>query len=152
MAEAVQRFESECDSRQYEKKIAALTKKLQTRLKSNDPNTLKAWSDALAKLSEGDHYLLFLAGVDTIAPPHDSLRLWVTALLIVLVGVGLIALVPEHAAGPFSREKQAFVMWLIAVSVVSAFLLLGLVLGQESANDSVAKLVSKIFGDHAAKR
>jgi hypothetical protein len=62
MAEAVQRFESECDSRQYEKKIAALTKKLQTRLKSNDPNTLKAWSDALAKLSEGDHYLLVLAG------------------------------------------------------------------------------------------
>src|SRR5690242_13898189 len=78
MAEAAQRFESEYDSRQYEKKIAALIKKLQTRLKSDDPNTLKAWLDALAKLSEGDHYLLVLARVDAASPhrpPHDFLKL-----------------------------------------------------------------------------
>jgi hypothetical protein len=155
MAEAAQRFESEYDSRQYEKKIAALIKKLQTRLKSDDPNTLKAWLDALEKLSEGDHYLLVLARVDAAPPhrpPHDFLKLCVTALLIVVVGVGLMALLPEQAAGPFVREKSAFVMWLIAIIGLSGFLLLALLLGRERANDILDTLISKIFGDPAGKR
>jgi hypothetical protein len=152
MAEAAQRFESEYNSRQYEKKIALLAKKLQRRLESEDPATLEAWSDALAKLSKGDHYLLVLVRVDTKArrPPHDLLKLCVTALLIVLAGVGLIALLPEHATG--SREKSAFLMWLIAASAASVFLLLTLLLGREKADHVVATLISKIFGDSAGKR
>lgn len=155
MAEAAQKFESEYDSRQYEKKIASLIKKLQTRLKSDDPNTLKTWLDALEKLSEGDHYLLVLARLDSPPPhrlPHDFLKLCVTALLIVVVGVGLMALLPEQAIGPFAREKSAFVMWLIAVIGLSAFLLLALLPGRERANDVLATLISKIFGDPGAKR
>lgn len=154
MPETAQRFESEYDSGQYEKKIAALTKKLQKRLKSDDPKTLKAWLDALKKLSEGDHYLLVLVQADT-APqrlPYDFLKLCLTALLIVLVGVGLMALLPEHATGTFARERSAFFTWLIAVIAISIFLLLILILGRERANDLVATLISKIFGDPTAKR
>lgn len=118
MAEAAQRFESEYDSRQYEKKIAALINKLQKRLKSEDPNTLKAWSDALGKLSEGDHYLLLLARLNVESshrPPYDFLKLCVTALLIVVAGVGLMRLLPEQATGTFAREKSAFIMSRIAI-------------------------------------
>jgi hypothetical protein len=154
MAETAQRFESEYDSGQYEKKMAALIKKLQKRLKSDDPKTLKAWSHALKKLSEGDHYLLVLVRADTAPqrPPYDFLKLCLTALLIILVAGGLMALLPEHATGPFAREKSAFVLWLIAVIAVSIFLLLILILGRERANDLIASLVSKIFGDPTAKR
>lgn len=75
-----------------------------------------------------------------------------TALLIVLVGLGFIAFLPEHVPGPFAREKPAFVMWFIAVIALSIFLLLALIIGRERANDFVATLLSKIFGDAAAKR
>lgn len=155
MAEVAQKFESVCDSREYEKKIAALIKKLQTRLKSDDPNTLKAWLDALEKLGEGDHYLLVLARVEVAPPqrpPHDFLKLWVTALLIVVVGLALMALLPEHGTGPFAREKSAFVIWLIGIIGVLGFLLLGLLLGRERANDVLSILISKIFGHPGTKR
>lgn len=154
MVETAQRFESEYDSGQYERKMAALIKRLQKRLKSDDPKTWKAWSHALKKLSEGDHYLLVLVQADRALqrPPRDFLKLCLTALLIVLVALGLMALLPEHATGPFARERSAFVLWLIAVIAVSIFLLLILVLGRERANDLIASLVSKIFGDPTAKR
>jgi hypothetical protein len=154
MAEAAQRFGSEYDSRQYEKKIATLIKKLQKRLKSEDPNALKAWSDALAKLSEGDHYLLVLARLNVESPhrpPHDFLKLCVTALLIVVVGVALMGLLPEQATGTFAREKSAFIIWLIAIIGLSGFLLLALLLGRQRANDILGTLIAKIFGDPGGK-
>lgn len=154
LVETAQRFESEYDSAQYERKMAALIKNLQKRLKLDDPKTWKAWSHALKKLSAGDHYLLVLVQADMASqrPPHDFLKLCLTALLIVLVALGLMALLPEHATGPFARERSAFVSWLIAVIAVSIFLLLTLVLGRERANDLIASLVSKIFGDPTTKR
>lgn len=154
MPETAQRFESEYDSEQYQKKIAVLTKKLQKRLKSDDPKKLKAWSDALKKLSEGDHYLLVLVQADTTPqrPLYDFLKLCLTALLIVLVGLGLMALLPAYATGPFAREKSAFILWVIALIATSIFLLLILILGRERANDLLTPLVSKIFGNPTAKR
>src|SRR5690348_3589845 len=103
-------FESKFDSEQYETKIVDLTKKLKKRLKSDDPNALKAWWDALEMLRQGDHYLLVLTQTDTTPrrPRHDFLKLCLTALLIVLVGLGLMAFLPE-----LSREKSAFIIWLI---------------------------------------
>ena len=154
MAETAEKFESEYDSGQYEKKVTALTKRLQKRLESDDRKALKAWSDALRKLSQGDHYLLVLTTVDASSPRprHDFLKLCITALLIVLAGGGLMALLSEHALGSFARERAAFVIWLIAVAAVSVFLLLSLIIGRKRANDLLGTLVSKIFADPAAKR
>ena len=154
LPESAPDFESEYDSSPYEKKIATLTKRLKKRLESEDPKTLEAWSDALEKLREGDHYLLVLVQAETSPqrPPYDFFKLFLTALLIVLIPVALVALLPEHATEPFSREKSAFVLWLIAVTAISMFLLLRLILGRERANDLISSLVSKIFGDTSAKR
>ncbi len=154
MAEAAKKFESEYDSRQYDRKIATLIKNLQKRLKPEDPNALKEWSDALGKLSEGDHYLLVLARLNVESPhrpPHDCLKLCVTVLLIVVVGVGLMGLLPEQATGAFAREKSAFIIWLIAIIGLSGFLLLALLLGRQRANDILGTLISKIFGDPGGK-
>lgn len=157
MAETAQKFENECDSGQYEKKINALTKRLHTRLQSDDPLTLKAWSDALRKLNEGDHYLLVLisATASSRRPPHDFLKLCMTALVIILIGIliggGLMALLPEDSTGPLGREKSAFLIWLLAAIAASVLVLLSLIMGRQKVNDLLVTLMSKISGGPKAK-
>ena len=84
-------------------------------------------------------------------PPHELLKLCVTALLIVVVGVGLMGLLPEHSTGRFAREKSAFIIWFVAIIGLSGFLLVALLLGRQRANDILGTLMSKIFGDPGGK-
>jgi hypothetical protein len=153
MTEAAQKFENECNSTEFGKKIKTLTKRLQKRLESEDRQTLKAWSDALVKLSEGDHYLLVLtaASARPVRPRHDILKLWITALVVILIGGAFLALLPDHSGGPLAREKSAFVMWVVAAIVAAAFLLLLLIVGRQRANDLLGTLLAKIFGEPTAK-
>jgi hypothetical protein len=154
MSETAQRFESECDAGRYEKKISALTKRLQTRLRSDDPETLKALLDALQRLSQGDHYLVVLTSGNTSPerPTRDILKLSITALLIVMAGCGLMFLLPDRAASPFDREKSGFFIWLIAAIAGVSFAWLSFIAGREKANEIVDKLVSRIFGETARRR
>jgi hypothetical protein len=149
MTETAQDFENACDSGQYETKIKALTKRLRRRLQLHDRQTLQLWSAALQMLSEGDHYLLVLTNPNASSrrPPHDALKLCITALVIILIGGGVIALLPEHSAGPLAREKLAFWVWSFAALTVSLFLLLSLTVGRQRTND----LLAKIFREPPAK-
>jgi hypothetical protein len=144
MAETAQEFENKCDSGQYEKKIGILTDRLQKRLQSDDRETLKAWSDALRKLSEGDHYLLALTRANACSqrPTHDFLKLCIAALIIILVGGGLLL---EYSPVQSAREEWAFFMWLLAALVASVYLLLSVVVGRQRARYLLQALMSKIF-------
>lgn len=155
MADTAHIFERECNSEQYETKITALAKKLEQRLKSDDPKAFKAWSNALEKLSKGDHYLLVLTQTDEARgrPHYDLLKLCLTALLIVIiVGLGLMAFLPEHGTGLPAREKSAFILWLIALIAASALPITTLIAGREKANDLLSMLISKMFGGPPPKR
>ena len=151
MAETAQHFENECDSEQYETKIRALTKRLQRRLQLHDRQTLQLYSVALRMLGEGDHYLLVLTNVSTRRPPHDALKLCITALVIVLIGGGIMALLPEHSAGLLAREKLAFWVWSVAALAVVLFFLLSLTIGRQRINDLLATFISKIFREPTTK-
>jgi len=153
MTEVAQTFENECNSTEFEKKIRTLTERLRKRLESEDRQTLKAWSDALRKLSEGDHYLLVLteASAWSRRPPHDILKLLITALAVVLIGGAFLAFFSEYSGGWLPREKAAFTIWIVAAIAAAAFLLLLLVVGRQRANDLLDILLANIFGDRTAK-
>ena len=95
MLEANAEFERTCDTGDYERKVAALIRKIEERGKAEGGPEQQAWDDAVTKLSEGDHYLLVmlkghLAPAGKSSSPLDHLfKLWLTGFCVVL---GLVAL------------------------------------------------------------
>ena len=91
-------FDKRYDQSEYEQKIARLVHKIKTGKLAADEQEKKAWNQAVEKLSEGDHYLLVLiepshsAAESPVRPPHDRLKLWLTAIGIVVCIIALMAL------------------------------------------------------------
>jgi hypothetical protein len=96
-------FDRDYDENEYEQKIAALVRTIDARNQTEKSNEQEAWDEAALKLSEGDHYLSVLIArgqenqnighgfvptlvTPTIRPPHDRLKLWITA---VIVSIGI---------------------------------------------------------------
>lgn len=83
--------------------------------------------------------------------PRGLWKFFVMVLLMVVVGLGLMALLPKHTTIPFSRERAAFATWLIA-AIAAVYLLLSLILGRERTNDLIATLAFRIFRSSGAKQ
>ena len=62
-------FDREYDQDDYERKIGELVGKIQARDAAQSQQDQATWDDAVAKLSEGDHYLLVLINA---APPNTG--------------------------------------------------------------------------------
>jgi hypothetical protein len=96
-------FEPEYDNDEYEQKIAGLVREIEKRNEAENKDAQSTWDDAVAKLSEGDHYLLVLIdlgpnstarwfskwlpatnsyGTGKGRPPGDLFRLIVVALVL----------------------------------------------------------------------
>lgn len=93
VAELNEAFEQDHDDIEYEAKIAALIRRLLARLRSEDNPDLAHWNDAVAALSEEDHYILVLIALANHRfkpagkgrPPYDALKLLATAAAIVII-------------------------------------------------------------------
>ena len=89
-------FERDYDEGEYERKIAGLIRRIEARGSAEDRPELVTWGRAVEKLREADHYLLCLIDSDfptedgAVRAPHDRLRLWLTAIIVVM---GLFALI-----------------------------------------------------------
>jgi hypothetical protein len=83
------KFESECDSDEYEEKVVALLKNARSRDKLQSPTLERQWKDAIDALKNEDHYILVMVYVafsdsrKAILPTH-----WVRDYLL-YVGIGL---------------------------------------------------------------
>lgn len=137
MAEVSAEFDRDCNQSEYERMIAGLIGKITAHHHGNNRNEEENWEEAIARLSEGDHYILVLVslgrssgsgflptlGSAGVRPPHDTLRLLVTALGIVGGLLGLIWLgdllggtrLAPIAEWLTDRDKRSI---LIAVSLV----------------------------------
>lgn len=76
-------FEAECDTAEYEAKIAGLLKNAYKRVKRDSPDTKRIWEEAIEKLSKEDHYILVLwrAAPKSEHPRRD---------LFIQVGIGVL--------------------------------------------------------------
>jgi hypothetical protein len=79
-------FERDYDNDEYEAKIHALVNAIEAGDKTGNPGDVETWRSAVAKLREGDHYLLVLIdglslpGQSKPRPPGDFVRLILTAI------------------------------------------------------------------------
>lgn len=96
-------FERICDSDAYERKILALAASAQDDDEAAGGDAPQDWKAAVAKLSEGDHYLLVLINPSLVfrdlskRPPRDRVKLFVSACAIVVVLLLLLRF--AHASG-----------------------------------------------------
>jgi len=79
-------FEAQYDSEEYESKISKLLHHAHARVKKENPEKARLWSDAIRTLKKGDHYILVLWSLQSTdeRPPYDSLKLLAAAILIAL--------------------------------------------------------------------
>ncbi len=122
MSDVNEEFERDYDNHEFEQKIAGLVRRIEEANKASGWLEQEAWDDAVIKLSEGDHYLLvlldpsFSTSGKTVRPPHDILKLWLTAFGIVF-GLLVLAVLGNWLFGPrfwavadwvFDRNRFAF--------------------------------------------
>ncbi|PWU12343.1 MAG: hypothetical protein C5B51_00790 [Terriglobia bacterium] len=93
IAEVNETFDREYDQEHYEHKIAKLIRSLRVRHRRDNADEFDAWTEAVEKLRDGDHYLLVVIEKAGVAerPRGDLVRLIVIALAIsgVLVAIAL---------------------------------------------------------------
>ena len=106
-------FERNYDNDEYERKIAGLIRNIEAR-DASDEQEQRAWDQAVDKLAEGDNYLSilldpsFMPAGETVRPPHDRLKLWLTAIVVVIAAFGFVGLL-NWAFGP---RLWALLDWL----------------------------------------
>jgi hypothetical protein len=70
-------FVVQCDSQEYESRISKLLHHAHARVKKENAETARLWSEVIRTLSKGDHYLLVLWNHESFTgrPSYDSLKL-----------------------------------------------------------------------------
>ena len=97
MLEINAEFERDYDQNEYERKIVGLVRAIEAEDRTN-AQSRRLWDQAVEKLNEGDNYLSIMLDPSfspkgaTVRPPHDRLKLWLTALVIVFGALGLLGL------------------------------------------------------------
>jgi len=115
-----QEFEAKFDTDEYELKISGLLRRAYERIKDENPAILREWDEAVRELRKGDHYILVLWDPKSPAerPPHDSLKLLGTALLVavsaLLLIFGYLALADHYGfhwnSGP--KTHSSISLWI----------------------------------------
>jgi hypothetical protein len=77
------KFDEECNTAEYEAKIAALSENTQKRVGEESPEGAERWLNAVRDLSKEDHYLLVMVG--RVRPSYDSLKLFATAIVVIVI-------------------------------------------------------------------
>ena len=87
-------FEAECDTAEYEAKMSRLLHHAYDRLKSENPEGVRKWREAMNLLSKGDHYLpvLWDAEFPSEHPIRDFLKPFGIGVLIAIALALIIVL------------------------------------------------------------
>jgi hypothetical protein len=94
MAEVNAEFDRDYNQDEYEKKIGSLVGAILARNDFGSDRDRELWNKAVAKLGEGDHYLLVLVGDSGTASADPKSEDWLRPWLIALgVALGIIALI-----------------------------------------------------------
>jgi len=142
ITDTARRFESEYDSKEYERKITRLVRGALRRARREGDEDRKTWAEAIRILSNEDHYLLVMTGLAG-APGHpsgDLLRLVATAFAVLTCLFGLIF--AADRLGFRSNESIGLILWATAVCLAVAYLVLEAFVGRERAQE----LLNRFFG------
>jgi hypothetical protein len=87
-------FEAQCDTQEYETKIARLLSRAYRRLKKESPDTARTWDAFIRELNKADHYIPVMWSQRS----SPTFGVWKTlgASLLLVLTVGLVVVLLDH--------------------------------------------------------
>lgn len=127
-------FEAEYDTDTYEAKIAKLLNHAYARVKKENPESARLWYESIRLLRKGDHYILVLWNQQSSAerPPYDSLKLLGTALALIALIFGVLALADHYGihwnSGPKTQGSMPIWMQRLLVALIAGVYIYSVIL------------------------
>lgn len=130
------------DPSAFQSKVCALLKHGYARAKKENAEIFRLWREAIKELRRADHYFLLLwRNAPKVRPPHDRIKLSVTALSIVVV-VGALG----FAQGAYKTLPAWLQRSLIAAMIGTYIYAVALPWTTKRPSPGMAWLVAKVTG------
>jgi hypothetical protein len=124
MSDIYDEFDRDYDQTVYEKKMAAIARRAYRHDWHDDSEDAYRWLGAIRRLKSEDHYLSVILHQAVIRPPYDSMKLWLSALglvLVMLAGLGAIEFFGDHIPADITRylPSAGAIKWVVVVLFVA---------------------------------
>jgi hypothetical protein len=146
MAEVAETFDREYDQAKYERKIAELAKAARIQMGEDG----SAWSGAVKRLAEGDHYLLVMIGQAGNQGPGALTWRGVVAVLAILIALVALQAVVSPYFGDYRHGNELAVLVLVGLALCGAYSLIRFVIGGQMVGDWFWSVIERSWG--VAKR
>src|ERR1700688_390943 len=137
-------FDREYDRAKYEKKIAKLVTKADRCIRKGSRDDYDKWWAAIRFLQREDHYISVMIRLAGLHPRGDQLRLFATALGIVVCFLVWIFVSIKYNIPMPSRDSLGIFVWAVVACSFVAYMLLRFILGRKRADDLTAKALEKM--------
>ena len=137
-------FDREYDRAKYEKKIAKLVTKADRCIRKGSRDDYDKWWAAIRFLQREDHYISVMIRLAGLRPRGDQLRLFATALGIVVCFLVWIFVSIKYNIPMPSRDSLGIFVWAVVACLFVAYMLLRFILGRKRADDLTAKALEKM--------
>ena len=157
MLELNDQFEREYDTPTYEKKISGLLHNAFQRVSRENPDGELRWKEAVAELSNGDHYILVMVdqAKRSIRPPGDQLKLLISGIAVAGALVGVSFLTAKHNVDldKYLRpiEWLRLIVWGTAAGIAIVYTALRLLLDRQRMDNLYVKIVEAVFAPASRK-
>ena len=147
MPAVAETFQKECDEYAYERKIRSVIRAAKI---PRSETHATAWSDAIERLREGDHYLSVLIGPTRANRRGDRLRLVLTVLVVFVAVIAFQWGLSWYLGHEASREEGFFYVWVVAMSAAGAYVALRWIYGGRAIDGFIGRIIDKVFGSPKA--
>jgi hypothetical protein len=141
-------FDRDYNQDKYEKKIAKLIRKAAKYDYKESREEYDAWWTAIRFLKREDHYISVMIGISGLRPAGDQLRLFGTALAIVVCFLLVLFLSIKYQLDLSkyfgTKDDRTFFFWLTGVCVATTYFLLRFIIGRTKRDDLYVKAVKAI--------
>ncbi|HEX3353708.1 MAG TPA: hypothetical protein VHS34_12865 [Terriglobales bacterium] len=137
-------FDREYNQDEYEHKIAKLVAEADKRIREGSREDYDRWWAAIRFLQREDHYISVMIRLARLRPRGDQLRLFATALGIVVCHLVWIFFSIKYNIPVPSRGSLEIFVWAVVASLSIAYMLLRFILGRKRADDLTSTAIEKM--------
>jgi hypothetical protein len=137
-------FDRDYDQDVYEHKIAKLVAKADKRIRKGSREDYERWWEAIRFLQREDHYISVMIRLAGIRPRGDQIRLFATALGIVVCLLVWVFVSIKYEIPMPSRGNLGIFVWVVVACLFCTYMLLRFILGQKRADDLTSKALETV--------
>jgi hypothetical protein len=137
-------FDREYEQDEYERKIAKLVKKADSRIRKGSRDDYDRWWAAIRFLHGEDHYVSVMIRLAGLRPRGDQLRLFVAGLGIATCLLIWTFISIKYDIPTPSRGNLGIFVWAVLACLFVAYMLLRFIIGSARADGFTSKVLEKL--------